>query len=525
VLPVASKLANDYTYPSDFFCMSLKRQFMWSMVPLMAITVVNIFSVPMFIRYLGPEMYALWFYVIAFTGMFGFADLGLGVAVGRYIGVALGKGDTAAVREYWGTGNLIAIPLLALMALVFIGVGVWFGPYWFDKLQPENVRLLQWAFVFGGCGLFFSYYIQFWLVLSQAHLDFKFIGILRGCFSVAQVLLTLWLAYLTHNPVVLILSGIVITMIQLVIFVWHAVRNYNLGLNLREASLARAREMAGYTAKAFATLLTCSFLGSIDRLLVGKFDPIAFAHYTICNNFGSRIQGLSMAVMGPVFHQTSRSVGKDSRESAAAIYNESFDFVFGWCVLIAIWVACWHPILLRLWLGRVPGLAEQVSPAFVPLVVAFCFSALSTVSISQLGSLNRMGTHLGFMTTNNLALGLFVVLGWHWGGLAGVAWGVLASRVVLIAQDLYVIRLIGGGGWLSRRTWEHLLIQCGVGLAFYFVARALLPHAAQPEPASETFWKRLLATRWELLLAVVHGGLVAAWLLRKPLLRVLKARF
>jgi hypothetical protein len=69
------------------------------------------------------------------------------------------------------------------------------------------------------------------------------------------------------------------------------------------------------------------------------------------------------------------------------------------------------------------------------------------------------------------------------------------------------------------------LIQCGVGLAFYFVARALLPHAAQPEPASETFWKTLLATRWELLLAVVHGGLVAAWLLRKPLLRVLKARF
>ena len=504
--------------------MSLKRQFLWSMAPLMIITVVNIFSVPMFYRYLGPEMYALWFYVIAFTGMFGFADLGLGVAVGRYIGVALGKGDTAAVREYWGTGNLIAIPLLALMALVFIGVGVWFGPMWFDKLKPENMKLLQWAFVFGGCGLFLSYYIQFWLVLSQAHLDFKFIGILRGCFSVAQVMLTLWLAYLTHNPVVLILSGLAVAGLQLGIFIWHANHNYELGWNFRDASLARAREMAGYTFKSFASLLAGSFLGGIDRLLLGKVAGTAvFTHYNICNNVGSRIQGLSGAIMGPVFHQTSRAMGKSGEKSAAGIYNETFNFVFGWYALISIWTVLWHPVLLRLWLGK--ALGEQVAPAFVPLTIAFCLSALASISSAQLGALNRMGVYLGFTIVNGLGLGICVLSGWHWGGLAGVAWGVLASRVVLIAQDLYVIRLIGGGGWLSRRTWEHLLIQCGVGLAFYFVARALLPHAAQPEPASETFWKTLLATRWELLLAVVHGGLVAAWLLRKPVLRVLKARF
>jgi O-antigen/teichoic acid export membrane protein len=546
VLPVASKLANDYTYPSDFFCMSLKRQFMWSMAPLMIITVVNIFSVPMFYRYLGPEMYALWFYVIAFTGMFGFADLGLGVAVGRYIGVALGKGDTAAVREYWGTGNLIAIPLLALMALVFIGVGVWFGPMWFDKLKPENMKLLQWAFVFGGCGLFLSYYIQFWLVLSQAHLDFKFIGILRGCFSVAQVMLTLWLAYLTHNPVVLILSGLAVAGLQLGIFIWHANHNYELGWNFRDASLARAREMAGYTFKSFASLLAGSFLGGIDRLLLGKVAaPVLFTHYNICNNFGGRIQGLSVAIMGPVFHQTSRTLSKGGHASAAAIYNETFNFVFGWYALVAIWVAIWHPVLLQLWLGREPGLAAAIAPVFTPLVIAFCFSALANVSGAQLGPLNRMGVLFGFTVVSSLALGICVFIGWywsrhmdfgvsffgivcipewHWDGLVGVAWGVLASRVVFIVQDLYVIRLIGGGGWLSPRTWEHLLIQCCVGLAFYFGARAL----AFSSPSSiqaESFWETLSVMRWQLSLALLHGGLVAAWLLRGPLLRVWKARF
>ena len=469
---------------------------MWSMAPLLAVTVLNVFSVRLFYRYLGPEMCALWFYVITFTGMFGFSDLGLGVAVGRYIGVALGKGDATAVREYWGTGNLIAIPLLALMALVFIGVGVWFGPMWFDKLKPENMRLLQWAFVFGGCGLFLSYYIQFWLVLSQAHLDFKFIGILRGCFSVAQVMLTLWLAYLTGNPVVLILAGICFSLIQLGIFIWHAARNYHLGWNFRDASKARAMEMAGYTFKSFATLLINSFLGATDRILLSKVAPPAvFYYYGVSNNLGSRIQGLSMAIMGPVFHQTSRAIGKGGEKSAAAIYNESFDFVFGWYALVSVGAALWHSVFLRCVLGN--ELAGHVAPAFVPLMIAACLSALANISGAQLGPLNRMGTQLAFTIANSLGLGLCVLLGWHWGGLAGVAWGVLASRVVVVAQDLYVIRLIGGGGWLAARTWKHLLGQCIVGAVLSSVY---------------LFFPR--DSLWLMAFALLHGVAVATWLLR-----------
>ncbi len=71
--------------------MSLKKQTLWSIVPLLVITAINIVSVPLFYRFLGPVLYALWFYVLTFTGAFGFMDLGLGVAVGRYIGVALGE--------------------------------------------------------------------------------------------------------------------------------------------------------------------------------------------------------------------------------------------------------------------------------------------------------------------------------------------------------------------------------------------------------------------------------------------------
>ena len=48
--------------------MSIKRQTVWGMLPLLVLSVVNIFSMPLFLRWLGTDMYALWFYVITFSG-------------------------------------------------------------------------------------------------------------------------------------------------------------------------------------------------------------------------------------------------------------------------------------------------------------------------------------------------------------------------------------------------------------------------------------------------------------------------
>ena len=487
------------------FRLGIKRQFLWSMAPLLVISAVNIFSVRLFYRYLGPEMYAIWFYVNTLNGTFGFTDLGLGGAVGRYIGVALGAQDRKALEEYWGTSNLLALLVVSIMALIFVGIGVVFGPKWF-QVTPGHVNLLRWAFVAGGFSLWLGYYGTFWLILSQAHFDFKFIGLWRSILNVVQVATTLWLAWLTRNPVILIWAGALFALIQLIIFVWHAVTHYKLGLNLRHSNMARAKELFGISCKSFGALLVNSFGGSIDRLILGKLaPPNAFAHYNISYNFGSRISALGGSIMGPVFHQTSRAVGKGDREQTAAIFNESFDWTFGFYALGAIWTAFWHPVFLRLWLGN--ELAQAVAPAFTPLVIAFCISGVGLISSAQLVPLNRVGVELVFVIIRTICLGLFAALGWYWGGLAGVAWGVLASRIAVIAQDLYAIRLIDGGGWLAWQTWRNLLIQCAVGGAFFGISR-LLP--------TDSYWL--------LVPAALHGALMGAWLLRHQLKKILRTK-
>jgi O-antigen/teichoic acid export membrane protein len=476
----------------------IKRQFLWSMAPLLVVTVVNVFSVPLFYRSLGAEMYALWFYVITFSGIFGFADLGLGVAVGRYIGVALGKGDQESVRGYWATGNLVGIPCLLLMALAFAGIGVVLGPKWFN-VSPGKEGLLRACFVAGGFSLFFGYYAQFWNILSQAYLDFKFIGLLRIVASLLQVIPALGLAMLGMDPLVLISWSAFIGVLQLAAFMWHARRHYHLGLNLREASFAYVREMAAYTGKNFAGLIFGSLFASIDRVILGRLaSPAGFSYYTICGNLGARVQALSTSVMGPVFFNTSRAVGGARSASPAAIYNETFDFMFDWYLLAAVWTLVWCPVLLHVWLGQ--ELALKVAPLLPPLFIASCLTAIANVSGAQLGPLNRIGTLVVFVVVAGLLAVAGVYIGWHFAGAIGVAYGFLCSRIAFIAQDLFVIRLVKAGGWLSVRTWKCVAAQGLVGGGFALSYLVFPSHSL-----------------WLTAPAVLHGGMVAAWLLRRPL--------
>jgi O-antigen/teichoic acid export membrane protein len=485
--------------------MTLKRQFLWSMAPLAVITVVNVFSVPLFYRYLGADLCALWFYVSTFVGMFGFADLGLGVAVGRYIGVALGKGDHQAVREYWGTGNMIALPLLALMALVFVAVGVLWGPHWFN-VAPENEKLLRLCFIPTGLSLFFNFYGQIWNILLQAHLDFKFSSILRITASLLQVIPAVAIAYFTHNPLWINTWGVVLSIAQLVFFMWYVSRRYHLGFDFAAASISRAREMASFVGKTFAMILVNSVFNNVDRVVLGKIAPAAsFTHYTIAANAGVRLQGLGTSVMGPVFYNTNQALGGGKTASTAKIYNETFNFVFGWYLLAAVWAVLWHPVLLRLWLG--PDLAAKIAPLFCPIIVACCFTAIGNISAAQLSALNRLGTSLWFTIGSGLLTIAGVVLGWRFGGIVGVAYGFLASRIGVFAQDLFAIRLMKAGGWLSRQTWLSVGWQAVAAVFFGSVS---------------LFVRR--DSYWLLIPAIAHGTIISIWLMRHVLRKILSGR-
>ena len=443
-------------------------------MPILVTSVISIVSVPIYFRVLGDQMYAMWFYVGTLTGAFGFIDLGIGVAVARFMGVAMGAGDQQAVREYWSTGNVIVLPLIAVFAATFIAAGIIWAPEWF-KVPAEDVATLRWAMVAGGIGLFFSYYGQMWFVLSAAHLDFRFVSVVRTGLSVATTIGTLLVAIVTRNAAWLVAFGTVASAAQFVILLHRGARHYKVPVHLPDFRWERLREMLPYTMKTFAQLVSGSVLGNADRLLLGRLAPAAdFASYNVALNVGSRIQNLSQAAMGPIFCNATRGVGGDVDRQPANIYRESFAFLFPWYAAFLAWLLVWQEPLLRLWLGAD---ANTVGQAFSWIVAGCCVAALGNLSGAQLGPIDRVGMGLGFSLAVSSLSALFVAFGWITGGLTGASAGFFAARLVLFVQDAVVRKLVGAH-YRAGDFLPHLWIIGGVGVCI--VARAIAGWLTHP---------------------------------------------
>ena len=410
-------------------------------MPILVTSVVSVVSVPLYFRYLGEEKYALWIFIATLTGAFGFMDLGMGVSTGRFMGVAMGKNDQDAVKEYWATGNAIVFPMVLFFALGFIFVGTIWGPSWF-RVAPDDLSMMRWAILWGGCGLFFSYYGQMWHVLAQTYLDFKFLSILRTVTSLLTALGTVAVALWTQNVVAIIFFGFAVGLVQFGAL-WHrGIYHYKLPFQWHLFKRSRLCEMLPYTTKTFAMLLSGSLLGSLDRLFLARLAPAAdFAAFGVSQNIGGRFTGLSVAIMGPVFHNTTRGVGGDVSRSPVAIYKESFRLLFPWFSLIIIGVFFWSGPVTELWLGDKYGAA--VAQAFPWVVAGLCMNAIANISGAQLGGLDRVGTGLVISIFANLASAAGIFCGWYMNGLTGAAIGFFAARCIWLFQDLLVRRWVG----------------------------------------------------------------------------------
>ncbi len=410
-------------------------------MPILVTSVVSVVSVPLYFRVLGDQMYAMWFYVGTLTGAFGFMDLGVGVAVGRFIGVAMGRNDQTAVEEYWATGNAVILPFVLFFAILFVMVGGIWGPEWF-KVSGADAATLRWAILWGGVGLFFSYYGQMWNILAQAHLDFKYLSILRTWTGLLSTLGTVGVALLSKNVAVIMAYSTALSLLQFVLLYFRGNNHYKLPLKISHFRMSRLIEMLPYTLKTFGQLLSGSVLGSVDRVFLGRLAPAAdFAAFGVSQNIGGRISGLSVAIMGPIFNNTARGVGGDRSKKPIDVYRESFKFMFPWYSLVIVGVFYWSAPVTEFWLGAKYG--NAVGQTFPWIVAALCLNAIANISGAQLGGLNRVGTGLLIQTLASLMSAAGVAAGWYWGGIAGAAVGFFSARLAFVLQDALVRKWVG----------------------------------------------------------------------------------
>jgi O-antigen/teichoic acid export membrane protein len=451
--------------------MKLERATAWSLLPILTLSTLSIATVPVFYHSLGTDFYALWFAIQTMTGTFGFMDLGLGLATGRFVGIALGRGDFAGARETWASGNLLNLVLLLLMAAAFGILGSWLGTQWFSlPTVPQSlfVQCVWWS----SLGLFFNYYAQGWQILLQAHLEFRWLALSRTAFSLATGIGMSWCAWVFRNPLPCIIFGAAAGGLQLLVLMSRAKTQHQMGPLLALARWSRLREMGSYTAKTFLSLLSGAAFGSLDRWLLGRIaGSESFVAYNIGSNLAARVQGLSVAAMGPIFHGSTRGVGLDDRAQLAEIYRRAFQMMAPVYFAGALWATLWQGPWLRLWLGADAG--TQVASVLPFLIWAAAWSAWMNISGAQLGPLNLVGFGTWVQSGSWLLSGILAWVGWHGAGLVGAGAGLMGGRGLLMIQDAKIRKLLGVSIF-DRHLFTQLLSVAGA-VTFCWIICGILP--------------------------------------------------
>jgi O-antigen/teichoic acid export membrane protein len=451
--------------------LKLEQATAWSLLPLLTFSFLSVATVPIYYHSLGTDYYALWFAIQTMTGTFGFMDLGLGVATGRFVGIALGRGDFAEARETWASGNLLNLVLLFLMALAFGIFGSSLGRHWFSFSSFADSLFAQCVW-WSALGLFLNYYSQGWQVLLQAHLEFRWLALNRTIFALLTGVGMAWCAWTFRSPLPCIMFGAAVTGIQLVLLVYRATSAYHMGPLFSLARWSRLKEMASYTAKTFLSLLSGAGLGSLDRWLLGRIaGSDSFVAYNIGSNLAARVQGLSVAAMGPIFHGSSRGVGEGDRGRLAEIYLQSFRMMFPFYFAGALWATVWQLPWLQLWLG--PESGARVASVLPFLLWGAAWSALMNISGAQLGPLNLLGFGTLIQSSSWLLSGLLVWVGWNGAGLAGAGAGLMAGRGLLFLQDAR-IRKVLGISIFDRRLFTRFLC-IALLMVMFWIPSAMLP--------------------------------------------------
>lgn len=79
-------------------------------------------SVPLTLRYLGPERFGLWMAISAVISMLGFADFGLGNGILNAVSHASGRNDKRAIHQSVSNGFIMLAAIGGVMLLVFVVV-------------------------------------------------------------------------------------------------------------------------------------------------------------------------------------------------------------------------------------------------------------------------------------------------------------------------------------------------------------------------------------------------------------------
>lgn len=410
------------------------------------ITVLTVLiSIPLAVRYLGPERYGLWATISSTIAMLGFADAGLGNGLITTIAEAHGLDDRSNARRYVSSAFfmlcVIAAGLAALFALAYQWVS-WPDIYNVSSAEARAEAGVTTA-VFAGCFLV-SLPLS---VVEKVQLGFQE-GYVTGIWQAAGSIFGL-IGVLVAIAVEADLPWLVLSMAgapavsRLANGVWLFGRRRTwLAPRLDSATWSAAKKILRLGLMFFVLQMAVVIAFTSDNIIVAQlFGASAVTEYFVPMRIFSAAPLILVMLFNPLWPAYAEAIVRGDRDWASQTLRRSLFLSIGVCLSIsAVLVALGVP-LVHAFAG------STVSPSLLLLSGLGVWAVISAAGNAVSMFLNGLSVVRFQVITATLMAGAAVsgkILLGEAIGLPGVIWGTIIAYTlfVLIPSAVVVPRLL-----------------------------------------------------------------------------------
>lgn len=461
----------------------------------LGLTVVQgLLLVPLYLRYLGAGMYGAWLASGDLLGWLALLQMGIASVVTQRMAVAHGRGERAALGEYYATG--LAVQGVLMAVLVGLGVAVApFVPGWLG-IHGEEARVLSRCFAAAAAAtaLGFMAAVAGSLPLAVQRMTFNAAATL-AC-TLAGLVTTLWL----------LLSGA-----GLWALVWGMLaRNGLLLLALaadaavvlrREGTRMRVRgpvlrDLGSLGGPTLLSMLGNTAVGRCDAILVAVvFRPETATAYVLTRRAAEIVAMFLARVGGAVYPGFAHLVGSGHLPRARQVLGQvDRGYLAAGSLALALYMAL-NRTFLELWVGPAQYAGHLLTVLIALNVLLVGRAGVATYLLGGAGHL-RQGAYLIFaeaVARVAATLALLLALGMPGVPVAGIATTAVSAHLALrwlhrrlgaehegkpwrvdAAWAIYLLLLAGGalvGSVRWGRTWAGFV---GWAMVFGAVGAAVL---------------------------------------------------
>lgn len=402
----------------------LARNTAYSLLEMGLPFILMLVATPFLLLRMGTENYGLWNVALAFMGLLGVLDLGMGTAVTKFIAEYNEHRDAEKIS----TTATMAILLNTTIGLIFTAISYWLAPSLSQLFSSAEITSANIEIVFrlAALGLFPMLFQNVCLAIPRGLQDYKKPTLALLGQSVATLLLAMLITFFGGSVIHVVAGTLGITWIFAVIslkIAWDKLSVLSFSLAFSSDTL---RTLLRYMFFMGLTGIGIKVFTLFDRFVVAQVLGFsAAAYYTIATGIANKFSALASASTQSLLPAFSSWNVRDEKQliwkkllQATSVMGLVFLISGGFFLLFS------RPLLIA-WLGQVDG--ELV---LYPTRILVFIYMVKTLTAPSFQAANGMGapwiTALTTLIASFGTIGLILLWATRF-SLAGAAWANIAS--------------------------------------------------------------------------------------------------